>query len=80
MHLLLRVRTIQNRPSTLILVEVEAVAMAKVVADLGRIRDRISLMICSSSKHTQVVEANLKVGGTKGDVTEVLDMIQVIAI
>ena len=78
MHLILRVRTIQNRPSTQILVEVEVVAAeAKVVADLGRIRDKISLMF--HNWHTQVVKASLKARGAKEDVAEVPDRILVIA-
>ena len=73
MHLLLKVRTDQNRPSTQILAEVEVVAAeAKVVADLGT----ISLMIRSS---TQVVEASLEARGAKEDVAEVPDRIHITA-
>lgn len=50
-HLLLRVRTIQNGPSTQIFVEVELVVEAKVLASLDRIKDEISLIIRANRRH-----------------------------
>ena len=70
-------RTVQNRTSTQILVEVEVVVEAKLVDDLGRIREKISLMI--HNRYTQVVEANLEARGAKEDMAEVPDRIFVIA-
>ena len=52
------------------------VVEAKVVADLGKIRDKISPMV--HSRHTQVVEASPEAWGAKEDMSEFPDRIQVI--
>ena len=79
MHLLLRVRTVQNRPSTQILVEVEVVAARGQGGGRFGQNQGQNQSYDSHSRHTQVVEASLEAGGAKEDVAKVPDRILVIA-